>query len=397
MRTRTGGAKRSVLLTLIALPLAAAPIAMAAAEKVFESQHHKVRMETVAKGLEHPWGLALLPEGRFLVTERNSGNLRLGTVDGALSDPIDGVPTVFRYEGETGRSQAGLFDVKLHPAFAENDLVYLSFSKPTDRGAAVAIVRGRLVQENGQAKLEDVEEIFEMKEDDQDSSGLHFGGRMAIDPDGRYIFLSIGERRNISRAQDNEDQAGAILRIGIDGDVPSDNPFAGDGVTGDPAIYSYGHRNPQGLGFHPETGALWANEHGPLGGDELNLIEAGNNYGWPYITGGLDYSGAKLGEGTEREGMTSAVHIFEDTIGPSGLAFYTGDQFPAWRGDMLNGGLAAKALVRVRLNGGEVVEEEQVLAEFGRRIRDVQVASDGAVWVLTEHADGEIVRLVAGD
>ncbi|MFN4088049.1 MAG: PQQ-dependent sugar dehydrogenase [Alphaproteobacteria bacterium] len=388
-------ALRSFPLALGALPLLLS--AGATAETVFESRHHKLQVETVANGLEHPWAIALLPDGRFLVTERNSGRLRLGGESGTLSDAVEGVPEIFRHPGETGRSQGGLFDVKLHPDFAENGLIYLSYSKPTERGTGVAVARGRLAATDGAPRLEDVEDIFVMKEDDQDSSGLHFGGRMAIDPDGRHLFLSIGERRNISRAQDNEDQAGSILRLDLDGGTPSDNPFASEDVTGDPAIWSYGHRNPQGLGFEPATGALWANEHGPLRGDEINRIEPGNNYGWPYITGGRDYSGAAIGEGTEREGMTSAVHIFEETVAPSGLAFYHGDLFPQWQGDMLNGGLAAKALVRVRLEGGSVVEEEHLLADFGRRIRDVQVASDGAIWMVTDHSDGEVLRLVTAD
>ena len=366
----------------------------AAADQTFDTEHHGVRVETVAGGLVHPWGLVFLPDGRFLVTERNPGRLRLGTPDGQLSEPIEGVSEVFRYVGETGRSQGGLFDVALHPDFERNGLVYLSLSKPSERGAGTAIVRGRLVEEGPSVRLEDVEDVFEMNEDDQDSSGLHFGGRMAFHPEDGSVLLTIGERRNISRSQDPEDQAGSIVRVTADGSVPEDNPFVDDDGRDD-RIYSFGHRNPQALAFNPETGELWVADHGPRGGDEINLVEAGNNYGWPYITGGVDYSGAPIGVGTEHEGMISPVHIFEETVAPSGLAFYDGELFPEWRGDMLIGGLAAEALVRVTLDGREVAGEEWMLEDLGRRIRDVKVADDGSIWLLTEHADGEVLRLTA--
>ncbi len=365
-----------------------------AEERTVETDRYQVRVETLAEGLDHPWGIALMPDGRFLVTERNPGHLRIGSRDGALSDPVAGVPEIFRFKGETGRSQAGLFDVVLHPRFAENSLVYLSFSKPSEYGTGTAVVRGRLVEDGAAARLEDVETVFEMKEADQDSSGLHFGGRMAFHPQDGALFLTIGERRNISRAQDPDDQAGSIIRVADDGGVPEDNPFVGDDGKDD-KIFSWGHRNPQGLAFDPQTNALWANEHGPKGGDEINRIEAGDNYGWPFLTGGTDYSGAPLGVGTEKEGMTSAIHIFERTVAPSGLAFYSGDLFPEWRGDMLNGGLVAQAIVRVRVSNGEVVEEEWI--DLGRRIRDVEVADDGAIWVITEHEDGEVLRLTPAE
>ena len=296
----------------------------------------------------------------------------------------------------TGRSQAGLFDVALHPDYARNQLVYLSLSKPFERGTGTAAVRGRLVENDENARLEEVETVFEMNEADQDSSGLHFGGRMAFHPEDRSLFLTIGERRNISRAQDPEDQAGSIVRVTDEGGVPEDNPFVG-AEGRDPKIYSWGHRNPQGLAFRPGTGELWSNEHGPRGGDELNLIEAGNNYGWPYLTSGTDYSGAPVGVGTEKEGMTSAVHHFEETLAPSGLAFYSGDLFPEWEGHMLNGALQGRALVRVVLDGREVVGEEWMLRDLDRRIRDVEVAEDGSIWLLTDHEDGEVLRLAPAE
>lgn len=362
-------------------------------ERSLDSEHHALRVETVATGLEHPWGLALLPDGRFLVTERNPGQLRIGTAEGDLSDPVAGVPETFRYEGETGRSQAGLFDVKLDPEFAENQQILLSYSRPTERGAALTVTRARLVEADGSARLEDPEKVFVMKEDDQDSSGLHFGGRMAIHPEDGSIFLTIGDRRNISRAQVTDDQAGAILRFDLEGNPHPDNMFNREDadLQGDPFIHSIGHRNPQGLGFHPQTLELWSNEHGPLGGDEVNRIEGGNNYGWPYLTGGVDYSGAPIGIGTEGEGFSSAVHIFEGTVAPSGLVFYQGDAFPEWQGSLLNGGLVSEGLVRLEIEDDEVTHEERI--ELGRRIRDVQVDAEGAVWVITEHEGGEVLRL----
>jgi glucose/arabinose dehydrogenase len=383
---------RRFLASTAVLAFSGASGAALAADGTYETEHHQVQVQTIVQGLEHPWGLAFLPDGRFLVTERNPGHLRIGTPDGELSDPLEGVPEVFRYEGETGRSQGGLFDVAVHPDFAENQLVYLSLSKPTERGTGTAIMRGRLVEEGQVARLDDVETVFEMHEDDQDSSGLHFGGRMAFHPEDGSIFLSIGERRNISRAQDDEDHAGSIIRVMADGSVPDDNPFVGEEGKRE-EIFAIGVRNPQGLAFHPETGELWATDHGPLGGDEVNLIEAGNNYGWPYLTAGDDYSGAPLGVGTEREGMTSAVHHFEETVAPSGLAFYVGEQFPEWQGDMLIGGLSGQALVRLSLEGQQVQGEEWMLEDMERRIRDVKVAEDGSIWLLTEHEDGEVLRL----
>lgn len=365
-----------------------------AEERAFDTQHYRIAVTTVAEGLVHPWGLDFLPDGRFLVTERDTGRMHVGSLEGGLAGEVEGMPEIFRYEGETPRSQAGLFDVAVHPDFAENALVYVSLAKPSERGAGTAIMRGRLVEnaEEGSARLEDLETVFEMNEEDQDSSGVHFGGRLAFHPSDGSVFLTIGERRNVSRAQDPEDHAGSIIRVMEDGSVPQDNPFVGEDGKDD-KIYAWGIRNSQALAFHPETGELWAVDHGPAGGDEINLIEAGNNYGWPFLTAGEDYSGAPIGVGTEHEGMTSAVHHFEETVAPSGLAFYRGDLFPKWEGDMLIGGLVSEALVRVRLENGEVVDEEWMLQDMGRRIRDVKIDDNGAVWVITEHEDGEVLRL----
>ncbi|WFE76590.1 PQQ-dependent sugar dehydrogenase [Roseinatronobacter sp. S2] len=358
-----------------------------------ESDLYTLEVETIAEGLEHPWGMVFISDDRYLVTERNPG-----TIDGDLSDVIWQAEDLFRPEGETGRSQAGLFDIVQHPEFDENGWVYISYSRETDHGAAVVVVRGTVANDDGDIRIEDIEDIFVMKEEDQDASALHFGGRMAFDPSDNSLFLTIGERRNISRAQDATDQAGSVLRMTDEGTPHDDNPeFATDEEDEDPGepdpyLYSIGNRNIQALGVHPTTQELWSSDHGPLGGDEINLIEAGNNYGWPLTTGGSDYSGAPLGVGTAMEGMIPAVHIFEDTVAPSGLTFVpVGTEFAEWTGDMLIGGLVTEGIVRVRLEEGSVADDEFI--EIGRRIRDVQVGPDGALWALTEHEDGEVLRL----
>jgi len=377
------------------IPLSALSLAgtsgqlLAQDQQVIDTELVRVRVETIATGLNHPWGIALLPDGRYLVTERNSGELRIGTRDGELSAPVEGVPDVFRYQGEF--SQAGLFHVALHPDFEENRLVYLSFSQPSSEGAGTAIARGRLEEDGDEASLEDVEVIFTMNK--HDSGGLHFGGRFVFDPRNNDIYLTIGDRRNMSRAQDAMDHAGKIVRITDEGDTPPDNPFVNDPEK-EEKIYSWGHRNGQGIAIDPATGQLWENEHGPLGGDEINMILPGRNYGWPIQTGGPDYSGAPLGRGAVVEGFQPPVHIWESTIAPSGLVVYAGNLFPQWRGDLLHGGLVAEGVIRTRITDGKVEQNERMLTELGRRIRDVQVDREGAIWLITEHEDGEVLRLV---
>ena len=379
------------------LPIVAALLTLSPApaeaqdQQIVDTDLVRVRVETIAIGLNHPWGIAMLPDGRYLVTERNSGDLRIGTRNGELSEPVEDVPDIFRYQGDTSSSQGGLFHVALHPQFAENRLVYLSFSQPSSEGAGTAIARGRLEESGGSPALEDVEVIFTMNK--HDSGGLHFGGRFVFDPKDNTIYLSIGDRRNMSRAQDPLDHAGSIVRITDDGGTPSDNPFVND-PDKDELIYSWGHRNIQGLAVDPETGELWANEHGPLGGDEINLIKAGRNYGWPMQTGGVDYSGAPIGRGAIVEGYEPPVHIWERTVAPSGLAVYAGSLFPQWRGDLLHGGLVAEGLVRTRIVNGKVEQNELMLADLGRRIRDVEVDGEGAIWLVTDEEDGEVLRLV---
>ena len=369
---------------LALLVLLAAP-ALAQQDPVTSTQY-TFYVETVVENLEHPWGMAFLPDGRFLVTERDPGTIRLGTPAGELSDPIMEVEDLFRFEGPTHRSQSGLFDITLHPEFEDNGWVYWVYSRTTDRGAAVVVQRATWDGQNN--RFGDPEDVWVMQEDDQDSSGLHFGGRMAWLPDGTLV-LSIGERRNLERAQDLEDQAGGTVRMTADGAAPDDNPqWEGDANE---YVFTTGNRNIQALAVHPATAELWAVDHGPEGGDEINRLVGGHNYGWPFITGGVDYSGAPIGVGTQMEGKTSAFHIFEETVAPSGLTFvFEEPALEAWEGDMLIGGLAAESIVRVRLRGNALEDEEWI--EVGRRIRDVHV-HDGSIWVLTEHSDGEVLRL----
>jgi aldose sugar dehydrogenase len=375
---------RAFATVLLLLLLATGPAT--AQQDRLDSRDYLLEVATVVDGLEHPWGLAFLPDGRFLVTERDPGTIRIGTPDGSLSGPIHEIDDLFRPVGPTPRSQAGLFDIKLHPDFEANGLVYWVYSRTTERGAAVVVQRA--VWDGAGNSLREPQDVWVMQEDDQDASALHFGGRMAWLPDGTLV-LSIGERRNLERAQDLEDQAGGTIRMTADGEAPDDNPRWDEDAN--EYVFTAGNRNIQGLAVNPVTGELWAVDHGPEGGDELNLLRGGNNYGWPFITGGVDYSGAPIGVGTAMAGKVSPVHIFEETVAPSGLTFVWGEPaLEAWAGDLLIGGLAGESVVRVRIRDGQVVEEEWI--EIGRRVRDVHV-HDGSVWVLTEHEDGEVLRL----
>lgn len=381
------------LLLSTCLIMAGAP---ALAQDVVEADGQRLHLHTVATGLDHPWAIAFISDDTFLVTERNSGTLRAGQVDGSLSDPIWEAEDLFRFEGETERSQAGLFDIQLHPDFENNGWAYVSYSRQTDRGAALVVVRGTVSRNGDEVSFSDVEDIFVMKEEDQDSSGLHFGGRMAFDPSDASLFLSVGERRNISRSQDATDQAGSVLRMTDGGEAHPENPDFDTGEDegpSDPYVYSIGVRNIQALALREQNGQLWAVDHGPERGDAVRHIGAATNHGWPFVTGGEDYSGAPLGVGLEMGGMTSAVHIFEETIAPSGLAFVPQQSaFANWSGDMLVGALYAQGLVRVRLAGDVVASD--TLIELGHRVRDVRAGPDGAIWMVTDDEDGAVLRLV---
>ena len=341
-----------------------------------------VRAETVARGLEHPWGLAFLPDSRMLVTER-PGRLRLVGKDGRISALLAGVPAV------QARGQGGLLDVALDPRFGENRLVYLSYAEPGDGGTAgTAVARGRL----GETGLEDVRVIYRQRP--KVSGSNHFGSRLVFARDGT-LFVTQGERYAYrDAAQDLASGLGKIVRIQPDGAVPADNPFVGR-AGAQPEIWSYGHRNVQSAALHPETGQLWIVEHGPRGGDELNTPEAGKNYGWPVITYGREYWGPKIGEGTAKPGMEQPLYYWDPVIAPSGLLFYTGDAISGWKGSLLIGSLRPGLLVRLRLEGGRVAQEERYLGELGERIRDVRQGPDGHPYLLTDSGDGRILRVVS--
>jgi len=338
------------------------------------------KVVVVAKGLDHPWGLAFLPDGRALVTEK-SGRLRYLGKDGKLSEPLSGVPKV-----DDG-GQGGLLGVALDPGFAGNRLVYLSFSEPGDGGTAgTAVARGRL----GERGLEDVRVIY--RQVPKVKSGNHYGSRLVFDRDGA-LFVTQGDRYNQRPlVQDLTTDIGKIVRITTDGGVPAGNPFANK-PGARPEIWSYGHRNAQGAALHPATGRLWTVEHGAQGGDELNHPEAGRNYGWPVITYGVDYSGEKIGEGTTKAGMEQPVHYWDPSIAPSGLLIYTGDAFPDWKGDYFTGSLKFGRLVRLELDGDKVVKEERYLGERGERIRDVVQGPEGFIYLLTDADPGSVLRL----
>jgi glucose/arabinose dehydrogenase len=340
-----------------------------------------VRVETVASGLEHPWGFGPLPDGRFLVTER-PGRLRIVSPDGTISPPVAGVPRV------AAVNQGGLLDVALDPAFASNSIIYLSFSEPGEGGTSTAVARARLTATG----LQDVRVIYSQVP--KVGSSGHFGSRIVFRRDGT-MFVTQGDRQANQfrgQAQDLASGIGKIVRINSDGSVPRDNPFVGR-AGARPETWSYGHRNVQAAALHPETGQLWTVEHGARGGDELNHPEAGKNYGWPVITYGRDYGGGRIGEGTERAGMEQPVYYWDPVIAPSGMTFYTGDAFPGWKGSILVGGLASQALVRLTLRDGRVASEERYLGELGQRIRDVKQGVDGLVYVITDAGTGKLLRL----
>ena len=340
----------------------------------------------VASGLAHPWALAELPEGDFLVTER-PGRLRVITASGEVGDPIEGLPAML------AERQGGLLDVTLSPGFAEDRLIYWSYAEPREGGAGTAVARGRLSQDR--SRVEDVQVIFRALP--TYDNAMHFGSRVVFDREGR-VYVTLGERSDLEtrpQAQDPGSHLGKIVRINADGSVPSDNPLVGQ-QGARPEIWSLGHRNVQGAALHPETGELWAIEHGARGGDEVNIVRAGRNYGWPTIAYGIEYRGGEIGEGlTAREGMEQPVYYWDPVIAPGGAAFYEGDMFPGWRGDLLVSGLAGRHLARLVLDGERVVGEERLLTDVGERIRDVAVASDGAVWVVTDEDDGKLIRLAA--
>jgi len=343
----------------------------------------KVKVETFAEGLENPWGLQFLPDGRLLVTER-PGRMRIVSKDGRLSPPIAGVPKV------AAVGQGGLLDVLLAPDFEKSGTIYFSYGEPRGEGKnGTSVARAKLVLDNKSGHLEDLKVIF--RQQPAFKSPYHFGSRLVWAKDGT-LFITTGER-NFGRqeAQNPANDLGKVIRINPDGSIPDDNPKLPGWA---PEVWSIGHRNMQGAALRPGTGQLYTVEHGARGGDELNRPEKGKNYGWPIITYGIDYSGEPIGEGiTAKKGMEQPVYYWVPSIATSGLAFYTGDLFPDWQGDAFVGGLAGQHIERLIFDGDKIAGAELLLADQGKRIRDVRSGPDGALWVLTDDDDGEVLRI----
>jgi aldose sugar dehydrogenase len=361
---------RFILLALLA--------ATAANAQTYHSDEHPFRVVRVAEGLQQPWSLSFLPDGRMLVTEK-AGQLRM-IRDGKLDPaPVAGMPQV------TVHGQGGFFDAVPHPDFASNGLLYLSYAAKGEGGVGTELARARLAGN----RLEGVQVLF--RQAPKGERGQHFGGRIAFDRKG-FVYLTLGDRGEMRRAQKPDDHAGSVIRLHDDGRVPQDNPFVGK-AGWKPEKFTLGNRNMQGAALHPQSGALWTHEHGPQGGDEINVIRRGVNYGWPVITYGVNYGlGTRIGEGTEKAGMAQPLYYWVPSIAPSGMAFYSGERFPKWKGDLFVGALRSQMLVRLKLDGEKVVKEERLLQGVLGRVRDVRV-HDGYVYVVTDENPGIVARL----
>jgi aldose sugar dehydrogenase len=343
------------------------------------SNEHAFRVVKVVEGFEQPWSLAFLPDARMLVTEK-AGRLRVVTQGKLDPRPVEGLPEV------TVHGQGGLHDVALHPQFEKNQLVYLAYAARGPDGVGTELARGRLASH----RLEGVQVLF--RQSPKGRAGQHFGGRIVFDREG-FVYLTLGDRGERDRAQRPDDHAGSVIRLHDDGRVPKDNPFVGR-AGWKPEKFTLGNRNMQGAALHPQSGALWTHEHGPQGGDEVNVMRSGLNYGWPVITYGANYGlGTKIGEGTQKPGMQQPLHYWVPSIAPSGMAFYVGDKFPRWQGDLFVGALRDQMLVRLKLDGEKVVSEERLLKGVLGRIRDVRAGPDGFIYLLTDEAHGALVRL----
>jgi len=339
-----------------------------------------LKVTTVVKNLANPWGMAFLPDGRILITER-PGRLRIYS-QGQISPAITGTPAVYN------QGQGGLLDVAIDPNFRQNQWIYLTYAEAGSGGVAgTAVMRGKL---SGNTLLE-TQVLF--RQLPKLSTGNHFGSRMVFDGSG-YLFVTLGENNNRITSQYLDHHQGKIIRIWPDGSIPNDNPFIGQ-TNAKPEIWSYGHRNPQGATLNPWTGKLWMNEHGPMGGDEINIPQAGKNYGWPIITYGIDYNGQPIPEstGTSAPGMEQPVHYWVPSIAPSGMAFYDGNKNSAWYGNLFVGGLVAQQLVRLEVNGEAITREERLLSELGYRIRAVKAGPDGGLYLLTDSASGMLLKI----
>ena len=365
-----------LLLSMTALT----PLSAQDRSSVITSEKHTFRLATLVTGLDNPWSVAFLPDGRMLVTER-AGRLRLVGSDFRLDPkPIEGLPE------SVERGQGGLFDVVLHPQYAQNGWIYWAYNAPGPVGWGTALARGKL---QGQ-RMTSVQVLFSMLP--KTRSSQHFGGRIVFDKAG-MLYLTLGDRGDKDRAQKLDDHAGSVIRLHDDGRVPADNPFV-NRAGALPEKWTLGNRNMQGAALHPQTGELWTHEHGPQGGDEVNVMRPGLNYGWPVITYGVNYGlGTRIGEGQAKPGMVQPLYKWVPSIAPSGMAFVNGSQFPQWQGDLLVGALRGQMLVRLVLDGEKVMREERLLQGRAGRIRDVRMGPDGLVYLLSDGSEGALMRL----
>jgi aldose sugar dehydrogenase len=370
---------RFLSLALLALAFLASEATHGQAS-IVQSEKHAFRVVTLLTGLEHPWSMAFLPDGRMLVTER-AGRLRLVSRDFRLDPkPVEGLPEI------VGRGQGGLFDVVLHPDYAGNGWIYWAYNAPGPGGWGTALARGKL---QGR-RMTQVQVLFSMTP--KTRSGQHFGGRIVFDRSG-MVYLTLGDRGDMDRAQLLNDHAGSVIRLHDDGRVPADNPFVRR-AGAKPEKWTLGNRNMQGAALHPKTGELWTHEHGPQGGDEVNVMRAGRNYGWPVITHGVNYGiGTKIGEGHAKPGMEQPLHLWIPSIAPSGMTFVNSDRFSNWQGDLLVGALRGQMLVRLVFDGEKVRREERMLEGRIGRIRDVRNGPDGFIYLLTDDSEGALMRL----
>ena len=345
-----------------------------------QSEKQSFRVVTLTQGLQHPWSLAFLPDGRLLITER-AGRLRIVQKDFTLDPkPISGLPKII------AGGQGGLFDVVLHPQYSQNGWIYFAYSEAGKGGWGTALARGKLVGH----QMTDVQVLFSMEP--KTRSNQHFGGRIVFDEAG-YMYLTLGDRGEMARAQLLGDHAGSIIRLHDDGRVPKDNPFVNT-AEAKPEKFTLGNRNVQGVAIHPKTGEVWTHEHGPQGGDEINIIKPARNYGWPIITHGVNYgTGTKIGEGTAKAGLEQPLYVWVPSIAPSGMAFYKGNAFTNWNNNLFIGALRAETLVRIELSGDKVVHEERLLKGSIGRIRDVRLGPDQFIYLLTDERAGGLYRL----
>jgi aldose sugar dehydrogenase len=366
-----------VLLALLSL---AATVACGGEARPIRSEKHNFNAVQLVDGLQNPWSIAWLPDGRMLVTER-PGRLRLVSKDFKLDPkPIEGLPKI------VVGGQGGLFEVAVPPNYQESRWIYISYSGAGEGGHGTELLRAKL---DGY-RLVDTQVLFRLQP--KSGTGYHFGGRIVFDRKG-HVFLTLGDRGDMERAQRLDDHAGSVIRLKEDGSAPKDNPFV-DRNGAKPELFTKGNRNIQGAALHPRTGELWIHEHGPQGGDEINVIRAGRNYGWPVVTYGVNYGiGTKIGEGTQKPGLEQPLYYWVPSIAPSGMAFYGGDKFPNWRGNLLVGALRDEMLVRLELDGEKIVKEERMMRDTIGRIRDVRVGPDGYVYLLTDERRGILARL----